>query len=94
MQPFAGNEQEHRIHSHRAENTSVKQVTMLTMLGAHICRDIEMKAVEVPLPEQVLVLETKQMPNGPKVQDGSLPFCLLLRRRKKNKSWKGFQQIL
>lgn len=41
MQPFAGNEQEHRIHSHRAENTSVKQVTMLTMLGAHICRDIE-----------------------------------------------------
>lgn len=54
------------------------------MLEAHICRDIEMKAVEVPLSEQVLVLETRQMPNGPKVQDGSLPFCLLLRRKKKN----------
>ena len=55
------------------------------MLEAHICRDIEMKAVEVPLSEQVLVLETRQMPNGPKVQDGSLPFCLLLRRKKKKK---------
>ena len=83
LQPLAANEQEQRIHSHSAENISVKQVTRLTMLEAHICRDIEMKAVEVPLSEQVLVLETKQMPNGPKVQDGSLPFCLLLRRKKK-----------